>query len=120
MVLGLFCQPDFVAEGLPPVQYSTLHLRLFKHSFDQIQVNKFAILFASHLRTCGSSISSSSRYSYILIGVPGDGVASGKWWSTCSLKGIGECGTVRLWEMLVNIHYPEFVAGDQNLTPDRG
>ena len=36
MGLGLFCEVDFVGEGLPPVQYSPLHLNLFKHSFDQI------------------------------------------------------------------------------------
>lgn len=36
MALGLFCQPDFVGAGLPPVQYSPLHLGLFKRSFDQI------------------------------------------------------------------------------------
>lgn len=36
MALGLFCGPDYVGEGLSPVQYSPLHLGLFKRSFDQI------------------------------------------------------------------------------------
>ncbi len=34
--LGLFCDSTHVGEGLPPVQYSPLHLGLFKRSFDQI------------------------------------------------------------------------------------
>ena len=36
MALGLFCKPDYVGDGLPPVEYSPLHLSLFKRSFDQI------------------------------------------------------------------------------------
>ena len=34
--LGLFCESDYVGRGLPPVQYSPLHLGLFQHSFNQI------------------------------------------------------------------------------------
>lgn len=36
MALGLFCKPDYIGGGLAPVQYSPLHLGLFKHIFDQI------------------------------------------------------------------------------------
>lgn len=36
MALGLFCKSDYVGDGLPPVEYSPLHLGLFKRSFDQI------------------------------------------------------------------------------------
>lgn len=36
MALGLFCKPDYIGEGLTPVQYTPLHLGLFKHNFDQI------------------------------------------------------------------------------------
>jgi hypothetical protein len=36
MALGLFCQPDYVGDGLAPVQYTPLHFGFFKRSFDQI------------------------------------------------------------------------------------
>lgn len=36
MALGLFSASDYVGDGLPPVEYSPLHLSLFKHTFDQI------------------------------------------------------------------------------------
>lgn len=36
MALGLFCESDYVGEGLSPVHYSPLHLGLFKRGFDQI------------------------------------------------------------------------------------
>lgn len=36
MALGLFCDPSYVGEGLPPLQYTPRQLSLFKHSFDQI------------------------------------------------------------------------------------
>ena len=37
LALGLFCDSTYVGkEGLPPVQYSPLHLGLFRRSFDQI------------------------------------------------------------------------------------
>ena len=34
--LGLFCDMNFIGDGLSPVQYTPLHLGLFKRSFDQI------------------------------------------------------------------------------------
>lgn len=36
MALGLFSKSDYVGSGLPPVQYSPLHLGLFERGFNQI------------------------------------------------------------------------------------
>ena len=52
LALGLFCESTYVGEGLPPMQYSPLHLGLFKHSFDQIDpfcgIQRFAPFTLAH------------------------------------------------------------------------
>ena len=34
--LGLFCEPNFQGDTIPPLQYKPFHLGLFEHSIDQI------------------------------------------------------------------------------------